>query len=692
MANKRIRELTMTNTFPEGALVPLDAAGLSEAKAIGSSELVDAVSLLIAPHLVVDDEGAAEENSVALDAALAHYAASGNKKTILRLSRGIVHLSRVIPLTWEHSGIKIDGDGCILVYPANNPGAPGEFILAIGMTGEAPTGFRDPFAYTDDPFDPNVIKMPLNVPIENYQPGDALLLFEDDEDAEGRVFPQQTVTIESVSSDALWHYVTLREEVNSGFMVGAAKWLLNGRKVKGTVAAGATTIVLDGTVPMMNWKDQWAYMTDGVSVIELYGEYIRVLDATESGGETTLTLERGVRQSYITGRAAVIPPGKWVENVTIRNLTLGGKYNYPHETVNMSAKFCVNLRLEGLKSKVALANLVDAGTLISTSQSVVIADGQFTEGKGLSLGATRDAVIERTRALVRNEEFCGNVVYRDCDFVGHYKHIIGCAETHAERCRFWDVEHFGFGNDCSLVDCDVYSPAGYFYASSNRNTFRGVRCQSGSLLIWIQGGADHYVEDIRANLRIDVSSTGMIAGPIVGDLSGYNVNTPSTLPAGWSRLTRAPVKLALPTTVNELVVLGKLSGNRSAIWARESLAVIGYGNFRVATVLCLSWLDRVLQQLVCLSSQQRGQASQQYRRFHFGTSRRRGLELVARSPNGGHRVGRNLRLCRDQCRVHAGRQSADGQRRRLSPIHQRHAKKRIALHHQSNSVVERSDG
>jgi hypothetical protein len=96
MANKRIRDLNTTTTFPAGAKIPVDAAGFPEAQAVGSSDLVDAVSLVLAPPLTINDPSAAAANSAAIEAALATIATSGNKKSVLRLPRGLVWLARAI--------------------------------------------------------------------------------------------------------------------------------------------------------------------------------------------------------------------------------------------------------------------------------------------------------------------------------------------------------------------------------------------------------------------------------------------------------------------------------------------------------------------------------------------------------------------------------------------------------------------
>lgn len=80
MANKRIRDLVTTSTFPTGALFPLDAAGLTEANAISGPDLIDVVSSEIIPRLVPNSQGAANDNTAAIDAALATYAVYGNSR------------------------------------------------------------------------------------------------------------------------------------------------------------------------------------------------------------------------------------------------------------------------------------------------------------------------------------------------------------------------------------------------------------------------------------------------------------------------------------------------------------------------------------------------------------------------------------------------------------------------------------
>lgn len=415
MANKRIRALDLTTTFPEGSVIPLDAAGLNEALAIKVGDLTDAISLVLIPALVIDDPGAAQNNTDAIDAALAGYAASTNKKGILRLPRGTVYLARVIYITAAHSGLSVEGDGCILVnatYPPPTP-APKEFIVVVGYgTGEEPTGYEQEF----DQNGSNTLEFVNDISASDFVVGDAMLLFKSNPSANNRVDPQQTVTITAV--DVVNRLVTIAETFASNEL-NKAKWLYHARKLQsGTVNAGTTDLVIPGSVATLFKANTWAYVTDGVGVIELYGEYVRILNVVQGGGNTTLTLESGVRQSYISGRAAVIPGGRWVENLTIRNLTLGGMYPHKFESTSITAKFCVNLRLEGVRNVVVDSELAGFGCLITTSQDVLVSDSHFIQGKGFLFGATRDAVVERSRVWVDNEEFASDIIYRDCDIVG----------------------------------------------------------------------------------------------------------------------------------------------------------------------------------------------------------------------------------------------------------------------------------
>src|SRR5687768_2075212 len=101
MANRRIRDLgTSSPPVPEDAVFPLDAASLPEAVRATLPDLADAVSQIILPDLVPDllpdDPAKAAQNTAAIAAKLAEYAASGNRKGILRLPRGLFWVSQAI--------------------------------------------------------------------------------------------------------------------------------------------------------------------------------------------------------------------------------------------------------------------------------------------------------------------------------------------------------------------------------------------------------------------------------------------------------------------------------------------------------------------------------------------------------------------------------------------------------------------
>ncbi|MFO0807972.1 MAG: hypothetical protein U0746_05075 [Gemmataceae bacterium] len=113
MANKRIRNFDEADKVPAGVLFPLDAAGWTEAMVVTAEKLADLTALVLTPQLVTNNTTSLveEENSDAIEAALATYASSTNKKGILRLPRGYVFLARAIRIDASHSGLTIDGDG-----------------------------------------------------------------------------------------------------------------------------------------------------------------------------------------------------------------------------------------------------------------------------------------------------------------------------------------------------------------------------------------------------------------------------------------------------------------------------------------------------------------------------------------------------------------------------------------------------
>jgi hypothetical protein len=64
---------------------------------------------------------------------------------------------------------------------------------------------------------------------------------------------------------------------------------------------------------------------------------------------------------------------------------------------------------------------------------------------------------------------------------------------------------------------------------------------------------------------------------VYGLITGFHVDTFVAIPGSWIRLGVGSVGAPLPTTVDDTVVLGKLTGTRSSNWAWVSLTAQGIG-------------------------------------------------------------------------------------------------------------------
>ncbi len=421
-----------------------------------------------------------------------------------------------------------------------------------------------------------------------YKAGDAVLLFKAENYIPNRQTVLQTAVIQSVVPGSP-SVMTLDVPVTSG--VDAAQFLYNGRKLApGGVAIGATELTIPGEdATGLFPAGSWAFITDGVGVLATYGEYVRVLGADYDSTDTVLTIEGGVRNEYADDRAAVVPgrradvsPRGWTEDVTVRGVTLGGTgAGVGSQVTQLSGKYCVDLKLERVRCALADPGLLNHGIIFITSGRVSVTDSEAVVDDGLRMNTCRDVVVERSRVKVSSEEFCTDLTFRDCDIVNAYAHVIGGERINAERCRFWNAGP-GFANsfsDFGFRGCDFFVGDGapVFYIQADRFTLKDVWSYGEPMLIVVQNGTGHVIDNVSATILLLDGTGGRITGPVYGTIRGDNMGTPLPIPGTWTRVALEQVSLALPTTVDDTAYVGKLSGLRSSIWARVSVTALGYG-------------------------------------------------------------------------------------------------------------------
>ncbi|MFO0811245.1 MAG: hypothetical protein U0746_21660 [Gemmataceae bacterium] len=578
MADKRIWQLNTTRAFPGDAQLIVDSRGLSQSVAMDSGDLIDAVSLTLCPYLITDDPSQAVANSAAIDAALAAYAQSGEKKGTLKLPRGNVWVAHAIRLVTKHSGLTVDGDGCVLLTDSTVTD-PNEWNIIIGLGDEAnPMGFQANVAAGGQA---NQIVLTNFGNPDNYQVDDAILLFNNGGFIDHRQTPQQTAVIQQVDFNPSPRTLTLTLDTNPDVsQLNLAVYLFNGRKLERGLAVGARELAIPGpSAAALFPKNSWAYMTDGVGVYEVVGEFVRVLSATSSNGNTVIALEGGVRNAYLGDRVAIVPPGRWTEGVTVRGLTLGGAHAYD-EGAQLVAKYCVDLRLERVRHTLsaagAAAGLANHGAVIATCGRLAISDGQITGGKGLDMTVTRDVVVERSRVQVQATEFSSDIALRDCDIVRDYLISIGSERVSADGCRFWNCA-IGTGTaagDIRFRNCDVYWAKGtdgsvaVLRLQTDRCTIQGLRSYGGPLTVLGQSGTGHLIENLDANLELWPGTAGTIVEPVVGII---RAKPNEVLPENWVRMTTAQVGRILHPGDGSTVEVGTISVasfGSNPIWAR----------------------------------------------------------------------------------------------------------------------------
>lgn len=275
MSNLRIRDLFSTSTLPVDAVVPLDAPGLSDAQKITPRNLVEAVSYTLTPVLSSDPAPTTPEaNRVSLETELAKYAASGNKRGTMRLPKGVYEVDYTVTLTCAHSGLTIEGDGCVLFRStgASFPDRPENSVININLSTKLdPMGRGDTFSLGGNPN-----QFILSVTEEryaNYQVGDAIILYKSTNPGGVRQPVQQVAIITAKST--VGQTITVDANLLAG--VNLATYLFNGLKVvPGGLPAGATVIKVPRPTKLeILPKQSWIYVTDGVGELETVGEFVQ---------------------------------------------------------------------------------------------------------------------------------------------------------------------------------------------------------------------------------------------------------------------------------------------------------------------------------------------------------------------------------------------------------------------------------
>lgn len=591
MAGERIFGLFPTSTPPTGAVLPVDAEGLGAALKITPKDLVEAV-------LYVELGTDALTNRNNLINALNAYAASGHKRGTIWLPKGVYEVDNTVTLTAAHSGLTIEGDGCTL-YRVSGFTSENSVINVNLSTLLDPMGRADVF--TRGPA-PNQFQFPLPPEPQprypNYQELDAIILFKLDNLGGGRQPIQQVavITNKNVATGTITVDAVIHPEAN------AATYLYNGRKLEpGGVDAGATTLTIPGEDARALFpKQSWIFVTDGVGEREAYGEFVRVLGADMDNGDTVLTLESALRNSYLTGRAAVVPPSpdpatglrsRWGEDITIRGLTFGGSNQlFPNNSnADLGAKFCVNLTLERVRCVLAVSepNVTSNGMIITTSGLVTLRGCEMVQGgQRLAMNGVRDVWVENSRLGTSLEEFSSDVTFLGCQIIEKYNHRFGTARVKAINCWFSKINEFRVGDDCGLYGCYFYGlktdGAGSLGIGSNRFTAQDLDTVAGPMRLIFQGGTGHYVGRVRGSdpdnavVTVVAGSGGRIDGPVTDGTVTAESGGSIPIPGSWTYTTDVQIPLTFPPTPTP-VVLGQLAGFRPAMWLRVHLLVAASG-------------------------------------------------------------------------------------------------------------------
>jgi hypothetical protein len=150
--------------------------------------------------------------------------------------------------------------------------------------------------------------------------------------------------------------LTFDDDINQlNSIYNSLKYLKRSRRVSDDVAPGDTEVMLliDNPADASLFKiGDYVLLSDGVGVVEVFGEYLKIASVTPNTGSVTITFTTGVAgingATYPAARAVLIP-GPWAKGITIRNLQLGGNAHLD-PTGGWGIKFAPDFTAENVRN------------------------------------------------------------------------------------------------------------------------------------------------------------------------------------------------------------------------------------------------------------------------------------------------------------------------------------------------------
>jgi hypothetical protein len=271
----------------------------------------------IIPVIAVNNPSAASDNSREIELAIEQWR-SAPQGTRIVFPPGTIWLARAMYLFETEASIILEGQGwkTVFVCTFKDYGGDGG-ILNIYCTR---VGYADEVSKTNQ--GSNTAEVGTGVNPANYQVGDCVFLFTGPLGGETRN-PCQTLRITGVQGTDL----TFDRNLDSSDY-NAAKYMKQSRLVgTANLVPGTTAVTLAGNnkadATLFHVGD-YVFLSDGVGALEIYGEFVKVASVTVNLDDSvTIGFLTGIELAYQDGQTVLIP-GPWPQNITLRNLSLGG--------------------------------------------------------------------------------------------------------------------------------------------------------------------------------------------------------------------------------------------------------------------------------------------------------------------------------------------------------------------------------
>jgi hypothetical protein len=475
----------------------------------------------IIPDIRVDDQAFAAANATNINNAIALARTDPGTNRVV-LPPGTIWINNIIKGTQQDASLTLEGAGWeTILVNLNDAGGDVGGILSIDNPN---VGYADAIARV----------LPGNNAVElsfaaaaNYQIGDYAFLFQSQLSGETRS-PSQTLKIIDVQGGT---DVYFDRNIDSGVYTHA-KFMKFGRMVSTHADAGDTSVLLSAPVDASKYKvGDYAFISDGVGLTEIFGEFVKIASVTANPDSTvTVGFLTGLEQSYQDGKTVLIP-GPWPQNITVRNLSIGGIRSA------LQGIWLVKFAPNFLAENVRVWQGGDANQTAKRTDVSVTANARFqnclweadTTVNGCHDIHYHDCVIHGAA----HDEFTRRVHHINGEIHGFCTAKYGASRVNFLNSRFRRMTQTGVdgfvltgAGQHSLVNCQFDSgPTHELYVGGGKLFLRDIRSDGQ---IRVVNGGGNFLENIRSAGKVILADgTGGTVVPPINATLGLEIHDPS---------------------------------------------------------------------------------------------------------------------------------------------------------------------